>query len=122
MVPVRGVVTLDGKPIEGAAVLFAPREGGRPAIGRTDERGDFRLQTVTSDDGALRGEHVVTVTLQETLGVTADPDGLSGEVAPGGIQVRWIVPERYANPNTSNLAVTVEPGMPPLTIPLTTNP
>jgi hypothetical protein len=120
MAPVRGVVTLDGEPVEGAAVMFSPRDGGRPAIGQTDERGEFRLQTVAPGDGALLGEHAVTVTLQETLGITADPDGLSGEVAPGGIRTRWIVPERYSNPKTSNLAATVERGMPPVSLELTT--
>ena len=121
MTPVTGVVTLDGKPVEGAAVMFMPKAGGRPATGTTDDKGRFELQTETAGDGALLGEHTVTVTLQETTGVTADPDGLSGEIAPGGIKIKWIVPQRYSNPKTSNLKAKVEPGMKPVEFELTAN-
>ncbi len=121
MTPVRGIVTLDSKPVEGAAVMFMPNEGGRPATGITDERGEFDLQTEAPGDGALLGQHAVTVTLQETTGLMADPDGLSGDIAPGGIRVKWFVPQRYSNPKTSNLTATVERGMRPVTFELTTN-
>ena len=104
---VKGVVKLDGNPVEGAAVLFSPEEG-RPASGTTDAQGKFELQTFEPRDGAVMGTHVVTVTLKKVTGISADPDGLSGEIAPGGMQVQWIVPERYASPATSNLSVTVD--------------
>lgn len=121
MTPVHGVVTLDDVPVEGAAVMFMPKEGGRPATGTTDMQGKFELQTETPGDGVLPGEHTVTVTLQETTGVMTDPDGLSGDIAPGGIRIKWIVPQRYANPKTSNLTATVQRGMEPVTFELTTN-
>src|SRR5262249_17030259 len=60
-VKVEGVVTLDGHPLSGATVTFAPAEGGRPASGRTDTDGSFRLTTFRSDDGALPGEYKVIV-------------------------------------------------------------
>ena len=104
---VDGVVTLDGEPIEGAAVLFSPEEG-RPASGITDAQGKFELQTFEPRDGAVLGKHKVTVTLKKVTGVGADPDGLSGEVGPGGMQVEWIVPERYSSPATSGLTVDVD--------------
>ena len=37
---VEGTVTMDGKPLANATVLFVP-ENGRPAGGRTDERGHY---------------------------------------------------------------------------------
>ena len=104
---VNGVVTLDGRPVEGAAVLFSPDEG-RPASGTTNAQGEFELQTFAPGDGAVLGTHKVTVTLKNVSGVSADPDGLSGEVAPGGMQVEWVVPEHYANPTTSGLTVDVD--------------
>jgi len=64
-VKVEGVVTLDGKPLPGATVTFAPVEGGRPASGRTDADGSFRLTTFRSDDGALPGEYKVIVLVGE---------------------------------------------------------
>ncbi|MDZ7618744.1 MAG: hypothetical protein U1E05_17200, partial [Patescibacteria group bacterium] len=119
MTPVRGVVTLDGQPVAGAAVMFMPNSGGRPAIGVTDKDGGFSLQTETPGDGALLGEHAVTVTLQETSGIATDPDGLSGEIAPGGIRIKWIVPQRYSDPKTSNLTATVARDMEPVVLTLT---
>ena len=104
---VKGIVTLDGNPVEGAAVLFSPEEG-RPASGITDAQGEFELQTFEPRDGAVLGTHKVTVTLKKVTGVGADPDGLSGEIAPGGMQIDWGVPERYSNPATTDLSVTVD--------------
>jgi hypothetical protein len=61
-VKVQGVVTLDGKPVPGATVVFVPEEGsGRPASGRTEADGTFRLTTYRTDDGALPGQYKVTV-------------------------------------------------------------
>lgn len=106
-IDVHGFVTLDGDPVEGAAVLFSPAEG-RPATGTTDAQGKFELQTFEPGDGAVEGNHRVAVTLKNVTGVGADPDGLSGEVAPGGMQVTWIVPEKYSSPTTSGLTVEVK--------------
>ena len=55
-----GLITLDGKPLADAAVMFIPTDGRRPATGKTDKEGRFKLTTFTPDDGALRGEHKVT--------------------------------------------------------------
>jgi hypothetical protein len=62
LVKVKGVVKLDGVPVEGAGVVFA-REGdqGRPAVGQTDSEGVFVLTTFRDGDGALRGEYKVTI-------------------------------------------------------------
>jgi hypothetical protein len=66
-VKVQGVVTLDGKPLEGATVTFIPLEGGsgRMASGRTDSDGTFQLTTFRTYDGALPGEYKVTVELPQ---------------------------------------------------------
>ena len=103
---VDGVVSLDGEPVEGAAVLFSPEEG-RPASGTTNAQGEFVLQTFKARDGAVLGTHNVTVTLKRVTGVGADPDGLSGEIAPGGMQVEWVVPKKYSSPDTSGLRIDV---------------
>lgn len=117
-VPVRGIVTLDGAPIADAAVMFMPSSGGRPAMGTTDAAGKFTLMTFTEGDGALVGDHKVTVTLRKIVGVTSE-DGLSGTVAPGGAQDEWVVPERYSTPETSGLTAKVEPNMPEVKYQLT---
>jgi len=63
-VPVSGVVTLDGKPVEGATVYFYPvgdEREGRPATGNTDKNGEYRLSTMKPGDGALRREYRIVV-------------------------------------------------------------
>jgi hypothetical protein len=81
-VKVEGVVTLDGQPLSGATVTFAPAEGGRPASGRTDADGSFRLTTFRSDDGALPGEYKVIIVVgeePEEKFVGRDPQTFSNE-------------------------------------------
>ncbi len=73
VVPVSGQVRYAGKPLAEAKVLFVPQAGGRPATGDTDQQGRFRLTTFERGDGALVGEHAVTVF----------PPGSAGPGMPG---------------------------------------
>lgn len=112
LAPVTGAVLLDGQPMEGAAVMFIPVAGGRPAQGLTDAQGKFRLTTFEENDGAIVGEHKVSVTKMKVTGATETAEGLSGTVDAANIQETWIVPQRYSLPETSNLTAKVEKGMP----------
>ncbi|MBN2293372.1 MAG: hypothetical protein JXM70_13165 [Pirellulales bacterium] len=58
---VTGTVTVNGKPANGFYVVFNPPKG-RPANGTTDSQGRFSLSTFDPGDGAVLGEHVVTIT------------------------------------------------------------
>lgn len=133
-VPVTGVVTLDGKPIEGANVTFYPDTGetagagaqqkkadgpGRPATGTTDKDGKFTLKTFEPGDGALPGKYKVAIIKKEVTGFLADKDGLSGGIAPEGVKENWIIPPKYADPNKSGLTAEVKSGMQPLEFKLT---
>jgi hypothetical protein len=69
-VPTKGVVTVDGKPLAKATVMFTSQEaGGKDATGFTDANGDFELTTVRMKDGALPGLYKVTVHYSETIDV-----------------------------------------------------
>lgn len=103
LIPVTGIVTLDGKPVEDAAVLFMPMAGGPAASGTTDAQGRFQLSSV-NQSGVVPGEHQVTITKQTMLGIT--PDGLPDA---GGIRIQWHVPEKYSRPETSGLKANVDP-------------
>jgi hypothetical protein len=66
--PVGGTVTLDGKPLDGAAVSFTPAAGDPKAVGgsagKTDPQGKYALKTVFGDKpGAMVGKHTVTVSV-----------------------------------------------------------
>jgi hypothetical protein len=117
---VSGTVTLDKMPVAGAAVMFMPVGGGRPAQGLTDAQGKFTLTTFDDGDGAIIGEHKVTVTKMQVTGAKATADGLSGTTEAGEIKEVWLVPQIYSVPETSGLTAKVEKGMQPVPLDLKT--
>jgi len=60
---VTGRVTLDGKPLRSASIVFIP-ENGRPAGARTDEDGNYVLNFDESRRGALPGQSTVRINTQ----------------------------------------------------------
>ncbi len=67
---VKGVVTLDGKPLAEAQVQFLP-QSGRPSTAETATDGSYRLQYTADHDGALVGSH--TVKIQTAIDGRDDP-------------------------------------------------
>ncbi len=64
---VKGEVTLNGQPLEGATVEFQPTEaGGSPSSGRTGADGRYELMYTFNTPGAMPGEHVVSISTAET--------------------------------------------------------
>jgi len=64
---VTGTVTLKGTPVtEGRIAFFPPK--GRPAMGTIQSDGTYTLTTFDPGDGALLGNHRVTITAKETVG------------------------------------------------------
>ena len=59
---VTGVVLLDGKPLEGAEVTFAPLAlEGRSSTGLTDHTGKYALSYTRKVRGAVLGQHTVKI-------------------------------------------------------------
>jgi hypothetical protein len=128
---VTGSVTLDGKAVEDAAVMFLPvATGGKGAIGRTDKTGRFHM-TTGNEDGAQLGEYVVTVTKneraqaagpekkktmdEERAEALARGDLPGNEGRPDAKKVKeeykGLVPEKYTKKETTDLKVSVAKGM-----------
>lgn len=67
MVSVSGTITMDGEPLEGVEVVFAPMEVkgqvevGPASVGITDSNGGFTLKTPRGAEGAMIGNHRVSV-------------------------------------------------------------
>jgi hypothetical protein len=64
--PVSGTVTIDGQPMTGGMVMFAPvaKDGlnsGRPAFAEIQADGRYTLRTYSDGDGAVVGEHWVSI-------------------------------------------------------------
>jgi hypothetical protein len=79
-VPVSGRVTYKGQPVVGALVTFdAEGSTGKPANGRTDGDGKYKLTTIVSgaitQDGAVPGNY--NVGISKKSGGTAAPTNLS---------------------------------------------
>ncbi len=106
-VKVTGTVTYRGQPLEGARVMFNCA-GGRPASATTDASGRFKLETFGSEDGAVLGDHTVTVSKYVAIPGSAAPGAGQDDMrSPGAPPVRQAVPARYTTPGTSPLKASV---------------
>ncbi len=101
--PARGEVTFQGKPLEGAIVVFQPTApGGIGASAVTDVQGKFELRTFPPDVGAVPGRYAVSVMK------TAMPSGGTGGADdPSPIQAISLIPEKYALPTMSDLSANI---------------
>jgi hypothetical protein len=112
LVHVHGVVRLNGKPVDGARVDFHNTAPDKPAAyATTDAEGKFDLTTYEPGDGAAPGKYRIAVTKAQEAGrheqKTAPPMFRGGGGAP---KPRWLIPQRYSNPNTSNLSQDIVDG------------
>jgi hypothetical protein len=88
---VHGRVTLDGKPVSGATVVYAPAAGGRQSSGVTNEQGEYVLKYIRENAGGAVGMNSVRISKQkthdprsETLPLKYNRDTtLTAEVKPG---------------------------------------
>ena len=123
---VSGTVTFNGQPVDGATVVFVPKalgtggaaapQGPQVATGETDAQGRYSLGTFAKGDGAIPGEYLVKVFKYPK---PATPAGTSSggeeeyrppeENAPPPPAPKNMLPEKYANEQTSGLSFTVEP-------------
>jgi hypothetical protein len=67
LAPVQGRVTIEGQPLAHAKLMFSPVDAadnlnpGKPAFGLVQEDGSYSLTTFHPNDGAVVGEHWVTI-------------------------------------------------------------
>jgi hypothetical protein len=104
-VPASGVLTLDGKPVEGAQVVIVPANSeATGAYATTDASGKFSLRAFNEKDGAIPGEYKVQVTKTVEVKLAGPKGSLDG-----GDPVRFDygVPAKYTGVKTSGLSVTI---------------
>jgi hypothetical protein len=117
-VVVRGLVTVGGKPLKNARIIFFP-ENGNQASGEVVD-GHYELRTFAPSDGAVPGKYRVTVSAVKILrGKPRDvkaPSGASPEairaiqMEAASEQLQWLAPQRYSTLQQTPLTATVEAG------------
>ena len=96
---VRGVITLDGKPLPDAFVLYTPVSKGATSFGKTDANGYYRMKfSDTQRGGAFIGSNRVSI---GTGDIAADNSGRTPEVVPSAYNTKTrLVAEVNSGRNT----------------------
>ena len=127
---VTGTVTIDGELIDHALVTFMPAQG-RASAGWTDEKGVYILAYVMNQNGALIGEHSVTITTkvvpETNYGAKTYDEG--GLIKPGKKSNKRVqdtgrkemLPKKYCDRNETELTATVKKGSNTIDFDLTTD-
>jgi len=113
-VPVKGTITLDGKPLENGTVMFVPAGQGQEdvAIGVIKD-GHFAMATSVSSPGVIMGKYKIQVEAYGQIAAGAAP-GSSGmpPVPPS------IIPAKYRSSKTSGFEVEVTKNLSPVVLEL----
>lgn len=96
LVPIRGVVLLDGKPLRSGVVQFQPASG-QMASGAIAGDGTFTLSRLAPNDGIPPGTYRVAVTAFDSAAQEQSVENL-------------IVPVKYTRFGSSGIEFTVFPG------------
>lgn len=94
---VTGIVSLDGKPLTGVAVVFQPANG-RPARGTTNAEGKYELTYIRQTKGTKVGPNRVEIAPSEEGVETDDVEAGDDEIQQVPQQSKSgkpVVPERY---------------------------
>ena len=108
---VRGKVSYQGKPVTSGRVVFTPATGkggdtGQGASGEIDTDGSYDMTTFNTGDGAILGQHIVTVVIREKKEMPKpDADSHIKYEVP-----KSLTPEKYATADKSPLRCTVVEG------------
>lgn len=110
---VSGKVTYKGQPLTSGTITFTPEAGkggetGQVATSQIGTDGSYELTTFDTGDGAILGQHVITVQTSQVDGNTLGQpkaDGTFSYTVP-----KSLVPNKYAAADTSPLRYTVAEG------------
>lgn len=109
LAPVKGTVSLDGKPLEGATMIFAPQASkmGDGAIGVTDASGNYEA-TAGGATGAPIGSYKVTIS--RLVDPAGKPVVATLETPPANLGARESMPPKFSDHAVSMLKCTVAAG------------
>ncbi|HEY2251652.1 MAG TPA: carboxypeptidase-like regulatory domain-containing protein [Planctomycetaceae bacterium] len=112
LAPVAGVVTLNDQPLADANISFVfdgkPPKGFMASGAKSDSSGKFIVMT-GSQPGTVPGRYKVTISrlrMPDGSPVKEEP-GLDAAMLQQGGALKETVPERYTDPETTELSATV---------------
>jgi hypothetical protein len=113
MIPIRGEVTYNGKPLTRGTVTYIPATSGvgRAANGPIQPDGTFSMTTQTRDDGVMPGEYQIVVYSYEQ-GAPKTRDEIEAGGGANAPRLRSMIPEKYTSPETSGLSDDVDENHP----------
>ncbi|MBN1851331.1 MAG: hypothetical protein JW829_01355 [Pirellulales bacterium] len=113
MVQVRGKVLYNNKPLPGGTIVYLPASGpgGRQAQGVIGPDGRFELSSLKPGDGVQKGGYDIIILAHEQA-VGPPRSRVELETTGGFKQQRMIIPEKYADPDTSGLSDIVDDNHP----------
>jgi len=112
LAPAAGIVTLNGDPVEGATISFAPASDSpdvRSASAMTDKNGKFVVTTLNYGDGMYPGEYHVFVTKTTTTGTGGVSSPEDKKETRDDRQIVHHLPLKYEDKDTSGLMVSIPP-------------
>lgn len=104
--PASGVVTLDGKPIDGVSITLIPKDGtssGRISYGLTDAEGRFELRVSPDRSGAIIGAHWVQL---EKL-TQQDGSPIPAGASPDEVAASNQLPQAYADAGSTPISAEI---------------
>jgi hypothetical protein len=109
LVPVSGVITLNGEPLQGAVITFLPKAWS-PGLGETNAKGEFTVSS-SNRPGIAPGDYKVAISL------LLSPEGVPQGVGPRSsltppqslVAAKEILPREYTDLGSSKLTATVKP-------------
>lgn len=110
LVPVSGVVKLDGQAAPGIAVMFFPAgvTRGTTYYANTDSSGRYELQASNGRQGAPVGDY--TVTCSKYVMPDGSPFTSDGTQSPEMAGAKELLPPRYSDQSQTELKATVSDG------------
>jgi hypothetical protein len=108
LVRVRGLVTLDGKPLSKAVIVFEAPDGSF-SYAQTSSRGGYDLRFDSQNRGVTPGAKTVRISMNRRIhGLNSTDEGVPGDKAGGwfGKQPPEAIPAKYNADSTLTAEVT----------------
>lgn len=105
-IPIKGIVSFDGRPLAGAAVTFMAGDPPMVCAGRTNDDGSYELLSLAGRDAAMQGACKVTISRL----VKADGSLLAAEEAPANTGALEQLPPKYSRAEYTSLSANVPAG------------